>query len=103
MKIVVIGASGKTGRLVLEEAVAAGYEVIAYVRTKKSVTLAHPNLTVVEGQLNEKDKLKSVLAGSDACVSTLGGASLTKHSRAVMDGIDTIVGMLEEVNVKRLS
>lgn len=101
MKIVVVGASGKTGRLVLEDAVVAGYEVIAYVRTKESVTLAHPNLTVVEGQLNEKDKLKSVLAGADVCVSTLGGASLTKHNRAVMDGIDTIVGMLEEVNVKR--
>lgn len=61
----------------------------------------HSQLTVVEGQLNEKEKLKPVLAGSDACVSTLGGASLTKHSRGILDGIDTIVSVLEEVGVKR--
>ncbi|MDX9747953.1 MAG: SDR family oxidoreductase [Paludibacter sp.] len=101
MKIVVVGASGKTGRLVIEEAVMAGYEVIAYVRIKESVKLVHPGLTIVEGQLNEKDKLKSVLAGADVCVSTLGGASLTKHSRAIVEGIDTIVALLEELKVKR--
>ncbi len=101
MKIVVVGASGKTGRLVIEEAVNTGYEVIAYVRTKESVKLVHPNLTIVEGQLNEKDKLKTVLSGADVCVSTLGGASLTKHSRALVEGIDVIVGLLEELKVKR--
>ena len=85
----------------IEEAVNAGYEVIAYVRTKESVKLIHPNLTIVEGQLYEKEKLKSVLSGADVCVSTLGGASLTKHSRAIVEGIDTIVGLLEEVKVKR--
>lgn len=101
MKIVVFGASGKTGRLVLEEALAKGYEVIAYVRDKESVQSVHPNLTVAVGQLNEKEKLKSVIAGSDACISTLGGTFLTKHNHAIMEGIDYIVGIMEEANVKR--
>lgn len=101
MKIVVFGASGKTGRLVLDEALAKGYEVIAYVRNKESVQSVHPNLTVVVGHLNEKEKLKSVITGSDVCISTLGGASLTKHNHAIMEGIDNIVGIIEEANVKR--
>lgn len=101
MKLVVFGASGKTGGLVIEEALASGHDVIAYVRTPESVKRVHPNLKVVVGQLNEKDKLKSVITGVDACISTLGGSSLTKHSPAIMEGIDNIVGLMEEANVKR--
>jgi putative NADH-flavin reductase len=101
MKIIVFGASGRTGGLLIEEALASGHEVIAYVRTKESVKSVHPNLKVVAGQLNETDKLKSVITGSDACISTLGGASLTKHSSEIIAGIDHIVSIMEEVNVKR--
>ena len=34
MKLVVFGASGKTGSLLIEQALASGHEVNAYVRTK---------------------------------------------------------------------
>jgi putative NADH-flavin reductase len=101
MKVVVFGASGKTGSLLIEEALASGNEVIAYVRTRESIKLVHPNLKIVSGQLNEKDKLKSVITGSDACISTLGGASLTKHSPEIIEGIDNIVTIMEEEKVKR--
>jgi len=101
MKVIVFGASGKTGVLFVEEALESGYEVVAYVRSKESIKLTHPNLKVVVGQLNEKDKLKSVIKGSDACISTLGGGSLTKHSDAIIEGIDNIVSIMEEVKVKR--
>lgn len=101
MKIVVFGASGKTGQFVLEDALASGNEVIAYVRAKESIKQVHPKLQVVEGQLNEYDKIKSIIIGSDACISTLGGASLTKHSHVIMEGIASIVRIMEETNVKR--
>jgi uncharacterized protein YbjT (DUF2867 family) len=101
MKVFLVGASGKTGLLLLEELLSSSHEVVAYVRTKASIALEHPNLTVVEGQLNETDKLRSVIAGADACISTLGGASLSKHSNAIMQGIDLIVRLLEEANVQR--
>jgi putative NADH-flavin reductase len=102
MKVVIFGASGKTGSLLTEAALAAGYEVIAYVRRAESVTLVHQNLKVVAGQLSEKDKLTSVIHGADACISTLGGASLTKHSREIMEGIGNIVSIMEAEKVKRI-
>lgn len=101
-KIVIFGASGKTGLLLTSEALAAGYEVIAYVRSAESVKLVHKNLKVVVGQLSDKETLTSVIRGSDACISTLGGASITKHSHEIMAGIDTIVSIMEAENVKRL-
>jgi putative NADH-flavin reductase len=102
MKIVVFGASGKTGSLLLHEALTSGHDVTAYVRRPESVKSDHPNLKVVAGYLNEKDKLKSVISGADACISTLGGASLTKHSPEIIVGIDNIVSIMEEEKVMRL-
>ena len=101
MKIVVFGASGKTGSLLVDEALTSGHYVLAYVRKPESVKSDHPNLKVVAGYLNEKDKLKSVISGSDACISTLGGISLTKHSREIIEGIDNIVTIMEEEKVMR--
>jgi putative NADH-flavin reductase len=102
MKIVVFGASGKTGRLLTEQALEAGHEVVAYVRTEGSVKSEHPNLNVIVGNLNDKDKLKKTISGADACISTLGGGSLTKHGYAVMEGIDNVVTIMEETGVQRL-
>jgi putative NADH-flavin reductase len=101
MKIVVFGASGKTGSLLVDEALKSGHVVIAYVRKPEAIKSEHPNLKVVAGYLNEKYKLKSVISGSDACISTLGGSSLTKHSPEIIEGIDNIVSIMEEEKVTR--
>ena len=102
MKIAVFGASVKTGSLLIEQALASGYEVNAYVRTQESIKLVHPDLKVFVGQLSEKNKLRLAITGADACISTLGGASLTKHSPQIIQGIDNIVSIMEEVKVKRI-
>lgn len=101
MKLVVFGASGKTGKLVVEQALALGHQVVAYVRNKETFGVEHPALNVVEGQLHETEKLKAAMNGSDACISVLGGASLTKHSYEIREGIDAIVRLMEETGVKR--
>jgi len=101
MKIVIFGASGKTGSLLVEDALNAGFEVVVYVRKKESVKSKHSNLKIVEGQLNDKEKLKSAISGSDACISTLGGNSLTKHSTEIIQGIDNIVNTMDAEEIKR--
>ncbi len=95
MKIVVFGASGKTGKLVVNEALDAGHKVIAYVRNSSSFTFEHENLKVVVGNLSETLKLRDSILGADACISTLGGSSLTKHAFEIIKGIDSIVNSME--------
>jgi len=96
MKIVIFGASGKTGSLLMEQALAKGHQVTAYVRNPQSVKIENPNLKVVVGNLSETLKLKDALAGAEACFSTLGGNSLTKRSPELVLGIDNIVRMAEQ-------
>ena len=96
MKIVVFGGTGKTGSLLIEQALAKGHHVTAYVRNSQSIKIENPSLKIVVGNLSETLKLKDALVGAEACFSTLGGKSLTKRSPELVLGIDNIVKITEQ-------
>jgi uncharacterized protein YbjT (DUF2867 family) len=66
MKLVVIGATSRTGRLVIDRATAAGHHLTAVARNPAAVTVTHPELTVVRGDVEEPDSLVEPVAGADA-------------------------------------
>ena len=101
MKIVIFGASGKTGALLTDQALSKGHTVTAFVRRQGSILQQHPNLNVVVGDLTDINILKQVISGSDAVLSTLGGGSLTRHSTEIMDGISRIVSLMEQEKAGR--
>lgn len=72
MKIVVFGASGGTGSLIVEKALAAGHQVTAFVRSPEKITLSHPNLTLFQGDVMDADKVDAAIQGQDAVISALG-------------------------------
>src|SRR5260370_8811476 len=73
MNLVVLGATGGTGRLVVEQALAAGHTVTALVRSPEKLTLRNPNLHVIAGQATDRSAVSRALDGADALISTLGG------------------------------
>lgn len=101
MKVVIFGANGKTGLLLVEQALAKGHQVIAYVRRPRSILIENPKLKIVVGNLNEPLKMKDAVMDADACVSTLGGGSLTKHSPEMINGIKNIISVMEIAKVHR--
>ena len=102
MKVVIFGANGKTGLLVVEQALAKGHQVIAYIRRPGSIRIDNPKLKIVVGNLNETLKMKDTINGADACISALGTGSLTKHSPEMMNGIKNIVSIMETAKVNRI-
>jgi len=55
MKIVLFGADGGTGRDVVEQALAQGHEVTAFDRNPSALTIKHPMLTLVQGDIFNAD------------------------------------------------
>ncbi len=53
MNLLVLGATGRTGRLVVEQALAAGHTVTALVRSPEKLTTGGANLRVVKGEATE--------------------------------------------------
>ena len=72
LHVAVFGASGNIGRLVVEQLLAAGHTVTAYVRNAAKLTVAHPNFRVVVGELDDASAVARAITGADAVISALG-------------------------------
>ena len=101
MRVAVFGASGRTGRPLVEQALAAGHEVTAFVRDAAKLGTSHEKLTVVEGDVKDPAKVHEAVAGADAVLSALGHTkSSTKDVQTV--GTANIVAGMQEAGVRRL-
>jgi uncharacterized protein YbjT (DUF2867 family) len=81
MKVVVFGATGSTGRLVVAAALAAGHDVTAFVREPKRMPLTHPQLRVVQGDVMDPASVASAMQGAEAVICTLGAIPQAKEDR----------------------
>jgi uncharacterized protein YbjT (DUF2867 family) len=78
MKVLVIGASGKTGRHAVRMLLARGDQVTALARNPASITEKHERLKVLTGDARDGASLECALAGQDAVLTALGPRSLKK-------------------------
>jgi len=101
MKITLFGASGKSGQLILDQALEKGCKVSAYVRRENAIERKDKNLEIFIGELDEKEKIAQALKGADVCISALGGTSLKESVTQVIQGIDSITSEMESQGIKR--
>ena len=97
MNIVVLGATGGTGRLVVEQALAAGHTVTALVRSPEKLPMSHANLRVVAGSATNTESVAHALEGADAVISTLGGGG-----SVIADSTAAIVAAARQTGVRRV-
>ena len=71
MKVVLYGATGKAGSVILKELVDRGFTVVAAVRTPEKVQKLK-NVTAVQDDLSNPEKTASIVKGADAVVSAYG-------------------------------
>lgn len=101
MKLAIFGASGATGRQLLQLALDAGHTVTVLLRSADSVAIYHPALTRVVGQLDQPATVQSVVQGADAVISVLGarkGGAPTVCS----DAMRSIVPAMQASGSRRL-
>jgi putative NADH-flavin reductase len=93
MRLTIFGASGRTGLLLVEQALAAGHAVTGFVRDPTRLTLRHERLTLVQGDATDPAPVGRAIEGADAVVSALGPvrggpkailAAATPHMLAAM-------------------
>lgn len=74
-RILVAGASGRTGRLLLAEALERGYIVTALVRDPRRLEVEHERLRAVTGDVRRPEAVAPAMQGQDAVISLLSHGS----------------------------
>ncbi len=101
MKVLVIGAAGKSGRAVVEAALSAGHQVTALVHTIGEYQPA--NITVIEGDATDAGDMEKAIAGQDAVIDTIGGkAAPWKTTSLERTAAAAIILAMQKHGVRRL-
>lgn len=91
MDLLVVGAAGRTGRRIVDEALGAGHAVTAFVRRPDALDRQHDRLSVLTGDVLDASSVAAAMGGRDAVVSALGvkGRGVTTTFSAGMANILT--------------
>src|SRR5205814_1674672 len=68
----VLGATGGTGRALVEQALGRGHRVTAFVRSPEKLGPPREGLTVIRGDPRNADELRRALPDHEAVLSALG-------------------------------
>ncbi|MFC5815789.1 MULTISPECIES: NAD(P)-dependent oxidoreductase [Nonomuraea] len=92
MRLLVIGATGRTGAHVLEQGVARGHEVTAFTRKPELLKGREGLRAVVTGDATDLPTVREAVAGQDAVISAVGTSGIAR----------TLIAAMRETGVRRV-
>ena len=101
MKLCILGATGRTGIPLVRQALDADHSVKALVRSPTKMTINHPNLEIVQGDVLDTESVEKAVEGTEAVLCVLG------HAKASPDDLQTlamraVTAAMKKHNVRRL-
>jgi nucleoside-diphosphate-sugar epimerase len=87
MRITIFGASGKTGKLLVEEALGAGYDVNAFVRNPSKLALSHNQLTCIKGDATDPAAVERAIQGTNAVICILNSSHLICITQNILNSM----------------
>jgi putative NADH-flavin reductase len=105
MRILLLGATGRTGSHVVDLALARGHELTAFVRSPQKLGRSDPLLTAVQGDPLDVKALAQSLTGHDAVISTLGppAREALRESTRMTDWGRSMVRAMKAAGVRRIA
>jgi putative NADH-flavin reductase len=101
VRLLVVGASGRTGVHVVAQALGHGHEVTALVREAELPVTAHERLRIVVGDVLDPAQLGPAVQGQDAVISVLA-ARRGELASVYADGTANLVRAMTARGVERL-
>ena len=76
MKVAILGASGMTGKQLIEQALSAGHTVIGLARTPEKILFEDPRVIKRQADGFDEASVIAALEGADAVITTVGKRDL---------------------------
>jgi putative NADH-flavin reductase len=100
-RVLIVGATGGTGRQLVVQALDRGYEVTALVRDPSALQIDHPKLRVIRGDVLNYSSVEAAVRGQDAVMSALGHKRYFGPACILSDGTRNLVRAMEASGVPR--
>jgi putative NADH-flavin reductase len=99
MKLVIFGATGRVGRVLVEQALDEGHAVTAFGRSAESLSDLDKRIGISVGDVFDVDAVRNAVSGHDAVIIALGNGR-----KGVVREIGTrnIIDAMKETGVSRL-
>lgn len=101
-RILIVGATGGTGRQLVSQALERGHHVTAFARTPARVQVGHLRLNVVQGDVLRYESLDAAVVGQGGVLSALGHKRWFYPNRILSTGTRNLVRAMETHGVRRL-
>jgi putative NADH-flavin reductase len=102
MRLTIFGATGKTGRRLVEQALDAGHHVTAVVRDPAKLPVRHDRLQVVVADVLDPAAIQPAVAGADAVLSVLGPHPPRNRSSIMSTATASILDAMRAAGTSRL-
>jgi putative NADH-flavin reductase len=100
-RVLIIGASGGTGRQLVTQALERGYAVTALVRDPSRFQVDHPQLKVIQGDVLDERSIDAAMRGQEGVLSALGHKRYFHPTRILSQGTRNILRAMEAHGVAR--
>jgi uncharacterized protein len=101
MTVAVFGATGKTGRLILDECLSRGWTCRALVRDTAKLP-ARAGVSVLPGDARVDDDVARVLAGAEAVLCSLGMSDISVPATDFSDSVKAIIRGMQKKKIRRI-
>lgn len=109
-RILIVGATGRTGKHAIPFALEKGYHVVALVRNPTKISIKSDELTIIKGLPTDIDDVRKAMKGCDAVLSLLSpltrGEAISFRKinapRVLERSITTVLQVMNEYGVNRI-
>lgn len=110
MKILILGTTGRIGKLILSEALKQGYEINCLVREPKKIKENHRMLNIFKGSPERISELENAIKNCDGIISTLNisrksdfpWSKLRTPKTFLSDVMKNIISLTEKNKINRI-
>jgi putative NADH-flavin reductase len=102
VRLTIFGASGATGRQVVEQALGAGHTVTAVVRDPARLPIRHQRLQLITADVLDPAAIAPAVAGADAVISALGPHPPRNRSSIMSAATTSILDAMRTTGTSRL-
>ncbi|WP_136032058.1 NAD(P)-dependent oxidoreductase [Microbacterium sp. PF5] len=99
MKVAVLGGTGRTGSLLVDDLLERGQQVVMLVRDAKKAAMVADRVTLIEGDVRDPDAVARTIDGANAIASALGPVG--KDATLLRDTAGIVTSAMAEAHISR--